>query len=101
MALSTMAFIVLLLSACLLAVALYIALLSRHRKAGAGQPGLMGMIARVETTLEPEGAIILSGELWRARLKQVDGTVARGRTVRVTGVSGHLLLVEPTDSQGV
>ncbi len=96
-----MAFIVLLLSACLIAAALYIAVLSRHRKAGAGQPNLLGMIARVETTLEPEGAIIFSGELWRARLKQADGSVARGCAVRITGVSGHLLLVEPTDSQGV
>jgi membrane-bound ClpP family serine protease len=57
------------------------------------------MIARVETELEPEGAIIVSGELWRARLGSAASTVARGRAVRIVGVSGHLLLVEPTDQR--
>ena len=80
-----------------MAVALYIALLARHRKAGAGQPGLLGRVARVETELKPEGAIMLSGELWRARLGSAAATVERGRAVRIIGVSGHLLLVEPTD----
>lgn len=101
MFLPTLTFIGLLLSACLLAGIIYLALLARHRKAGTGQVSLLGMIARVETTLEPEGAIIYNGELWRARLKEAQGTVARGRTVRVTGISGHLLEVEPTDAQGV
>jgi membrane-bound ClpP family serine protease len=101
MGFSTIALIGLLLSACLLSAVVYVALLARHRKAGAGRVSLLGMVACVETTLEPEGAIIFDGELWCARLKEARGTVARGRRVRVTGVSGHLLEVEPTDAQGV
>ncbi|MBV9210395.1 MAG: hypothetical protein JOZ52_07190 [Acidobacteria bacterium] len=101
MGFSTIAFIVLLLSACLLAAVVYIALLARHRKAGTGQVSLLGMVACVETTLEPEGAIIFDGELWRARLKEARGRCVRGRRVRVTGVRGHLLEVEPADAQSV
>jgi membrane-bound ClpP family serine protease len=55
------------------------------------------MSARVETNLEPEGAIILKGELWRARLKDFSTPVGSGSTVRIVGVSGHLLVVEQTD----
>lgn len=81
-----------------LAALVYIALLSRHRKAGSEAPVLLGMVARVETTLEPEGAIILRGELWRARLRQAAcAPLMRGSRVRIVGVSSHLLEVEPTD----
>jgi membrane-bound ClpP family serine protease len=59
------------------------------------------MTARVETALEPEGAIIVGGELWRARLCGAERVVARGSTVRIIGVSGHLLEVEPTEREEV
>jgi membrane-bound serine protease (ClpP class) len=88
---------VLLLSAGLLAVVVYIALLSRHRKSGTGELGLVGTTGRVETALEPEGAVIVRGELWRARLKPAGAPLTRGRAVRVVGACGHVLEVEPTD----
>ncbi len=88
---------VLLLSAGLIAIALYLALLSRHRKAGAFETRLVGAIARAETELEPEGAVIVRGELWRARLRLAGPPVKRGQAVRITGASGHLLEVEPTE----
>ena len=77
-----------------LALALLIAAASRHKKAASGELGLMGALASVETTLAPEGSVIVHGELWRARLR-TGGKLARGRQVRVVGASEHLLEVEP------
>lgn len=77
----------------LLLVLLVIVAASRHLKAATGELNLMGAVASVETTLEPEGSVLISGELWCAR--SLDGTtIERGRTVRVMGASGHLLEVE-------
>jgi membrane-bound serine protease (ClpP class) len=77
------------------ALALFIIMMSRHKKAGAGELDLMGAIAVVETTLEPEGSVLVRGELWRARLR-TGATVERGGTVRVVGAGGQYLLeVEP------
>ena len=97
MAVSFIVIIVLLLGSFLSALLIFITLLSRHRKAGAGRLDPLGMSARVETKLEPEGAIILNGELWRARVKHSATPVGPGSTVRIVGVSGHLLVVEPAD----
>lgn len=72
----------------------FIAALSRHRKAMTGDVDLIGATAVVEITLEPEGAVLVRGELWRARSHT--GTQAlRGESVLVVGASGHLLRVEP------
>lgn len=98
MAVSALIIIVLLLSSCLSALLIFITLLSRHRKAGAGRLDPFGMSACVETRLEPEGAIILNGELWRARVKDSATLIEPGRTVRIVGVSGHLFVVEPAES---
>lgn len=97
MVVSPIVIIVLLLGLCFSALFIYILLSSRHRKAGAGNLDLLGMIARVETTLEPEGAIILDGELWRARVLHPTSPVRPGHTVRIVGANGHFLLVSPMD----
>ena len=86
-----------LLCACLAVVAA-IALASRHKKSATGQLDLIGAVASVETELEPEGSVLVRGELWRARLRTGrahDG--GRGSRVRIVGASGHLLLVEPLE----
>ncbi|MBC7911967.1 MAG: hypothetical protein H7Y30_15775 [Pyrinomonadaceae bacterium] len=94
---STLAITVFLTGACVVAVLIYIALLSRHRKAGTGEVNLVGAVARVERTLEPEGAVIVKGELWPARLKREGAPLLRGSSVRVVGARGHFLEVEPTE----
>ena len=72
-------------------VALYL-----HKRAGAGDIKLVGELAQVATKLDPEGTVIVSGELWRARSK--DGTHISPRArVRVVGFEGHLALVEVCD----
>jgi membrane protein implicated in regulation of membrane protease activity len=80
-----------------LVLALLIAAVSRHKKSGVGELELLGARAVVETTLEPEGAVLVGGELWRARLR-TGGKLERGRAVRVVGASQHLLEVEPVTS---
>ena len=77
--------------ATLVVVALYL-----HKKAGAGDVKLVGELARVETKLDPEGTVIVGGELWRARSK--DGVHVSARTrVRVIAFEDHLAVVETCD----
>ena len=78
-------------------VLLFVAALSRHQKAATGELDLMGALALVETDLKPEGAVLVRGELWRARTLS-GATVKSGRDVRVVGARRHLLEVEPTSS---
>ena len=75
-----------------LVVALYL-----HKRAGAGDIRLVGELARVDTKLDPEGTVIVCGELWRARSKDGAHISTRAR-VRVVGFEDHLALVEVCDS---
>ena len=77
-----------------LAVVLIVVALSRHKKSGMGDVDLIGAVAKVQTSLTPEGSVIVRGELWRAR-SRTGASVERGQTVRITGASQHLLDVEP------
>jgi membrane-bound ClpP family serine protease len=77
--------------ATLVVIALYI-----HKKAGAGDIRLVGEVAQVETKLDPEGTVIVGGELWRARSNNGVHISARAK-VRVVGFEGHLALVELCD----
>ncbi|MDQ2975101.1 MAG: NfeD family protein [Acidobacteriota bacterium] len=68
--------------------------LSRHKKAGSGDVKLVGEIAHVDTKLEPEGTVLVRGELWRAKAQ--DGSVIPSHArVRIVGFQDHLVLVEP------
>lgn len=68
--------------------------LSRHKKSGAGDVELLGAVALVETSLAPEGSVLVRGELWRAR-SRTGKDIERGSRVRIVGASQHLLEVEP------
>ena len=82
----------------LLAFLFIVAAWSRHKKSSTAELSLVGRLASVEEPLEPEGSVLIGGELWRARLSVAGRPIARGRSnVRVTGARGHLLLVEPLD----
>lgn len=74
--------------ATLLVVALYI-----HKKGSAGDISLIGEIAEVQKQLDPEGTVIVGGELWRAKSKDGALILAHER-VRVVGFEDHLALVE-------
>ena len=77
----------------LFALALFVGALWRHKRAASGDLELLGAAASVETALEPEGSVLVRGELWRAR-SRTGVRLERGRAVRVVGASRHLLEVE-------
>ena len=69
-------------------VALY-----HHKKASIGEIKVIGEIAQVERDLDPEGTVIVRGELWRAKSR--DGASISAHTrVQVVGFENHLMLVE-------
>ena len=57
--------------------------------------GLLGQIAVAEERLDPGGWVRIGPELWRVELARRGEAVPRGGKVRVVGVEGLLLLVEP------
>jgi membrane-bound serine protease (ClpP class) len=82
------------LGVCAAAAVAIVAALSKHKKSGAGDLDLIGLTAVVETKLDPEGSVLVRGELWRA--SSHDGSViAPNYKVRVVGARDHLLVVEP------
>lgn len=70
-----------------------LAVLSRRKKAITVETQLVGSRGSVETTLRPEGSVLIRGELWRARSRS-GSKIERGQKIRVVGASGHLLEVE-------
>lgn len=71
-----------------------VALQSRHKKSSHAPVRLVGRAASVERALNPEGFVMVDGELWRARLR-AGGRVGRDESVvRVVGASGCVLEVE-------
>jgi len=85
---------VLVLAAAAVALLAYVAHVSRHKKSSGRMPTLVGSLAVVERTLEPEGFVLVDGELWRARLRGGVGIVRERESVRVVGASGYVLEVE-------
>ncbi|MFL6207522.1 MAG: NfeD family protein [Pyrinomonadaceae bacterium] len=76
----------------LCAVLIVLAAWSRHKKSAARVLDLTGRVGSVVAALRPEGAVLVAGELWRARVRS-GGHIEHGR-VRVVGARGHLLEVE-------
>jgi len=74
-----------------LVIALYV-----HKRRGAGDIKLIGELGHVDTNLDPEGTVIVGGELWRAKSNTGSIISARSR-VRVVAFVDHLALVEPCD----
>ena len=70
-----------------------IAVWSRRKKTMLREFQLVGARGYVETTLRPEGSILVDGELWRARSRS-GLLLQQGQSVRVVGTRGTLLEVE-------
>ena len=87
--------IAILIAAAGLATALVIALYV-HKRKSTGDISLIGELGHVDTELDPEGTVIVGGELWRAKSKTGSVISARSR-VRVVAFVDHLALVEPYD----
>ena len=71
-----------------------IGLRARRGRVVTGQEGMIGEIGVARTALGPDGKVFVHGELWNAvAKKQID----EGARVRVAGVEGLQLLVEPAE----
>jgi membrane-bound serine protease (ClpP class) len=77
--------------------ALTVALQSRDRITST-QRGLVGLAGETRGELKPEGPVFVKGTLWRGRT--VDGPIPAGTRVRVRGVDGLILRVEPDPEAG-
>jgi membrane-bound serine protease (ClpP class) len=69
-----------------------VALRARERVRSA-QVGLVGLVGEARSDLNPEGGVEVKGALWRAR--SGNGSIPRGTKVRVRGIDGLILRVEP------
>jgi membrane-bound serine protease (ClpP class) len=69
-----------------------IALKARHNKVVTGTQGMVGEIGTACSELAPMGTVFVHGELWSASSPQ---PIANGQRVRVVGVDGLQLEVEP------
>ena len=70
--------------------------LSRRKKHAGVNLSVHGKCGRVEQALEPIGAVLIEGELWRATTSDC-AHIAVGRAVRVRGAENHLIVVELMD----
>ncbi|HEX8560893.1 MAG TPA: NfeD family protein [Pyrinomonadaceae bacterium] len=91
----TLLLMLLVLAAPALAAAAQVVHRSRQLKLSRRPLRLVGSVASVESPLEPEGFVLVGGELWRARAR--DGVrVGPGvANVRVVGARGCVVEVEP------
>ena len=71
---------------------LTVAVQSRERLTST-QRGLVGLVGEARGELKPDGPVFVKGTLWRGR--SADGTIPTGTKVRVRGVDGLILRVEP------
>jgi membrane protein implicated in regulation of membrane protease activity len=85
----------------ILIVALVIAALvvviasSRHKKSSRAPLDLVGRVGTIVRDLEPEGAVLVGGELFPARTRTGEKILrASGARVRVVGARAHFLEVE-------
>ena len=77
-----------------LALLAYIIHSSRQQKYSRAPLNLVGRVASIERALDPEGFVLVEGELWRARLRGGASVGRDGSKVRVVGASGCVLEVE-------
>jgi len=71
---------------------LTVAVQSRERLTST-QRGLVGLVGEARGELKPDGPVFVKGTLWRGR--SANGPIPAGTRVRVRGVDGLILRVEP------
>ena len=71
--------------------------LAAHREepVRTGSEELIGAVAEVRSTLDPEGQVWTGGTIWAARLANGQGAVRLGDRVRIDAVDGLTLVVRP------
>ena len=92
----TLALSLLVLSAPVAALLAYVVHSSRQKKRSSRLPlSLVGRVGTVERTLDPEGFVLVGGELWRARVRGGRRVARGGGRVRVVGARDCVVEVEP------
>jgi len=71
-----------------------LAIRARRMKSRLGADALVGSRASAMEPLNPEGHVLVDGEIWRA---VTDGAVAAGTALRVVGHENYLLRVTPAE----
>lgn len=82
---------------CAVAVLVFLVAYLSHKKSASVEFNLVGSVGTVEAELNPTGAVLAGGEVWRARTAH-NGRIERGTPVRVLGAEGHLLTVEEVEN---
>jgi membrane-bound serine protease (ClpP class) len=67
---------------------------ARHGRVSTGSDGMIGEIGVARTSIGTDGKVFVHGELWNAMAKSV---IPEGSRVRVAGINGLHLLVEPAE----
>ena len=67
------------------------ALLTLKKRPSTGREAFVGKKAVVKATLEPDGMVLLAGELWKARAE--GGNIRIGETVEVVAMDGFTVVV--------
>jgi membrane-bound serine protease (ClpP class) len=73
-----------------------IALRARRNKVVTGVEGMLGLQAMAISELNPSGTVLVRGEYWNA---QASARVPASEPVRITGIDGLTLRVEPASSK--
>lgn len=71
------------------------AIKARTAKPLPGAEGILEAVGVARTDIAPDGQVMARGTLWRART--LGAAIGQGTAVKVKGVSGLMLMVEPTD----
>jgi len=71
----------------------------REQPVRAGHEELIGAVAEVRTSLDPEGQVWIEGALWRAQLSGDGEPLRPGDRVTVEAVEGLTLVVRPASSK--
>jgi membrane-bound serine protease (ClpP class) len=72
-------------------ILLRFAIAAKRRKAVTGEAEMVGLVGVAQTDLDPEGKILVRGELWGARAAE---RIPQGARVRVRQIDGLTLVVE-------
>ena len=68
---------------------------ARAAKPLVGTEGLVGSFGIARTDISPEGQVMARGTLWRA--KTVGAAIGQGTSIKILGVKGLILMVEPAE----
>ncbi len=87
--------VVVLLIASFAAVSIWLVVRTRNAPVQTGQEGLIGRLAEVRKTLDPDGMVFVDGALWRAISE--DGRIEEHEWVRVSAMHDLRLMVRRID----